>query len=89
VGASNKLFAGDFPGLSDVLGEEGKTNEELVKASKPYINALYDKLAENDMKTARFKLFTKKKNTPKVQSLPPTDPNLHHHILRAHLQIML
>ena len=86
--ALNKLFAGDFPGLSDVLGEERKTNEELVKASKPYTNALYDKLAENDMKTARFKFFTKK-NTPKVQSLPPTEPNLHHHILRAHLQIML
>ena len=54
MGALNKLFAGDFPGLSDVLEEEGKTNEELVKASKPYTNALNDKLAENDMKTARF-----------------------------------
>ncbi|KAH3814551.1 hypothetical protein DPMN_143053 [Dreissena polymorpha] len=58
VGALNKLLAEDFPGLSDVLGEEGKLNEELVKASRPYINALYDQPAENDMQTARFKLFT-------------------------------
>ncbi|KAH3748405.1 hypothetical protein DPMN_182850 [Dreissena polymorpha] len=48
VDAFDKLLLGDYPGLSDVLGEKGKTNEELVKASKPFINALYDQPAEND-----------------------------------------
>ncbi|KAH3697904.1 hypothetical protein DPMN_085416 [Dreissena polymorpha] len=91
-GFFKQTVGGNFPGLSDVLGEEGKTNEQLVKASKPFINALCDQPEENYMTTARFKIFTMKKNTPKVQSLPPTEPNLHYHILRilrVHLQIML
>ena len=60
--------------------------------SKPFINALCDQPVENGMTKARFKIFTMKKNTPKVQSLPPTEPNLYYHILRilrVHLQIML
>ena len=41
------------------------------------------------MGSAHFTLFTKKKNNPKVMTLPPTSLHFLQHVLPAHLQVML
>lgn len=89
VTALSTLLAGQFPGLVDVLGEVGAKQEELMEAVMPFFVALYGQTPGTSMEYARFNLFTKRKKPPKVMSLPPTSPNLLHHILRAHLQVML
>ena len=89
ISALNTLLAQDFPGLADVLGEVGTTQADLIEAAKPFFAALYRQLPGTTMESARFKLFTKKKKSPKVMALPPTSANLLQHVLRAHLQTML
>ena len=89
ISALNTLLAGDFPGLSDVLGEVGATHADLMDAAQPYFIAMYGQMPGTSMESARFNLFTKKKNSPKVRALPPTSMNLLQHVLRAHLQVML
>ena len=89
VSALNTLLSGEFPGLANVLGEVGITQAELLEAGKPFIVALYGQAPGTSMETARFNLFTKKKKSPKIMSLPPTSANLLQHLLRAHLQVML
>ena len=88
ISALNTLLAGDFPGLATVLGEVGATPTDLMEAAKPFFLALYGQQPDMSMESARFSLFTKKKNA-KVMTLPPTSDNLLLHVLRSHLQVML
>ena len=39
--------------------------------------------------TLRYAFFASKRDTPKINSLPPTEAALNEHIKRAHLQTML
>ena len=41
------------------------------------------------MNQLRHTIFTRKSDTPKIKSVPPTDSALDEHIKRAHLQTML
>ena len=63
--------------------------EDLLQAALPFFRTLYQQPPETSMESARFNLFAKKKNTPKIMALPPTSDNLSYHVLRAHLQVML
>lgn len=88
VTAVNNMLSGDFQGLT-TLGNTGTSCRELMNVAVPFFNALYGQPPETSMESARYNLFTKKKKSPKVMSLPPTSANLQQHILRAHLQVML
>jgi hypothetical protein len=75
--------------LTDVLGEVGTTHTDLMEAAIPFFIALYGQPPGTSMESAHFTLFTKKKKSLKVMTLPPTSANLLQHVLRAHLQVML
>ena len=56
---------------------------------KALFSSLYGQLPEISVESARFTLFTRTTESPKIMALPPTSPNLMLHLLRAHLQVML
>ena len=89
MGAIKTLLEGDFPGLTDGLGDVSATEVELLEAAAPLLLALYGQLPGTSVESALYKLFTKKKKSPKVMSLLATTPNILQHVLRAHLQVML
>ncbi len=88
IRALNSLLSEEFPILADI-GEVSMTKEDLLQAALPFFRTLYQQPPETSMESARFNLFAKKKNTPKIMALPPTSDNLSYHVLRAHLQVML
>lgn len=84
------LKAGDFPGLFDVLGEEGATEENLMAVGQQLFASLYGQPAGPSMTQARYNLYTRKQGKLlRILSLPPTDQNLYLHVRRAHLQMLL
>jgi hypothetical protein len=60
-----------------------------MEAAIPFFIALYGQPPGTSMESAHFTLFTKKKKSLKVMTLPPTSANLLQRVLRAHLQVML
>ena len=76
IGAIKTLLEGDFPGLADGLGDVGATEAELLEAAALFLLALYGQLPRTSIESARYKLFTKKKKSPKIMTLPATTPNI-------------
>ena len=90
VGALKILQTADFPDLSDKLGEEETSKEELLVIGQTVFDALYNQLPGTKMSQARYNLYTRKKGKPlRIMALPPTDENLLLHVQRAHLQMIL
>ena len=84
------LKEGDFPGLFDVLGEEGASQEDLMAVREQFFVALYGQPSGSSMTEARYNLYTRKQGKPmRIMSLPPTDLNLFLHVKRTHLQMLL
>ena len=86
------LKEGYFPGLFDVLGEEGASQEDLMAVGEQFFVALYGQPPGSSMTQARYNLYTRKQGKPmRIMSLPPTDLNLFLHVKRAHyiLQMLL
>ena len=84
------LKEGYFPGLFDVLGEEGASQEDLMAVEEQFFVALYGQPSGSSMTQARYNLYTRKQGKPmRIMSLPPTDLNLFLHVKRAHLQMLL
>ena len=77
IRALNVIMAGNFPGLSEVLGEEHTTDDELLKLGQQYLAALYGQKPGTSNNDAHYNLFTKKKGKLMcIMALPPTDINL-------------
>ena len=86
----NTLKEGYFPGLFDVLGEEGASHEDLTAVGEQFFVALYGQPSGSSMTQARYNLYTRKQGKPmRIMSLPPTYLNLFLHVKRAHLQMIL
>ena len=84
------LKEGDFPGLFDVLGEDGAFQEDLMAVGEQFFVALYGQPSGSFMTQARYNLYTRKQGTPmRIMSLPPTDLNLFLHVKRTHLEMLL
>ena len=61
-----------------------------MRTGQNFFAALYGQPKCSSMNTARYIIYTKKKDKPPlVKSLPPTDKNLLLHMLRAHCQALL
>ena len=60
VTALNTMITGDYPGLATV-GDIGTTHPELMNAAMLFFIALYDQPSRTSMESARFILFTKKR----------------------------
>ena len=72
------------------FGESDADRDTLVEAGNNFIYCLYkDDNRGLTMNQTRHYLFCSKKDTPKIQSLPPTDDALLQHFLRAHYQAIL
>ena len=81
---------GDFPGLFDVLGEEGASQGDLTAVGEQFFVALYGQPSGSSMTQARYKLYTRTQGKRmRIMSLPPTDLKLFLHVKRAHLQMLL
>ena len=90
ISALNILKAQDFPELSDVLGEEHATDEDLLNLGQKFFAAMYGQPPGTTMNDARYNLYTKKKGKLiRIMTLPPTDRNLLEHMKRAHLAMIL
>lgn len=61
-----------------------------MKTGEQFFSALYGHTECAPMSDVRYNLCTRKAGKPlKLMALPPTEINLHLHILRAHLQTLL
>ncbi len=87
--AINTLKKGNFQGLHTILGEPNMNQANVFDCGKQFITAIYNAPGSISMEEMRYHVFTKQKKKPKLINLPPTSANLHHHILRSHLQVML
>ena len=84
------LKEGDFPGLFDVLGQEGASQEDLMAVGEQFFLALYGQPSSSSMTQARYNLYTCKQGKPmRIMSLPSTDFNLFLRVKRTHLQMLL
>lgn len=74
----------------EVLGEQGATLCDVIKAGRKFVSLLYkENHTHVSMNQLRYIIFVSKRDTPKIKSLPPTDLALDEHIKRAHLQTMI
>lgn len=89
ISALKTLTTGNFPGLSNVMGDVAATHEDLLEVANTFFAALYGKPPGTSIESAHFTLFSKRKKIPKVMVLPPASTNLLLHMLRTYLQVML
>ena len=87
--AINTLKKGNFQSLHTILGEPNMNQANVFDCGKQFITAIYNAPGSISMEEMRYHVFTKQKKKPKLINLPPTSANLHHHILRSHLQVMM
>ena len=62
---------------------------EAIYAGKNFISSLYGGMSGEDLDHLRYKIFSEKRDPPKIRNLPPTNEAAAHHIKRAHLQTLL
>jgi len=58
-----------------------------MKARIDFLSYLYCRKLMESLNNWRFTLFSKKKDPPKIKSLPPIDKAAVEHVKRAHLQV--
>jgi len=60
-----------------------------MKAVIDFLSYLYCGKLMESLNNFRFTLFTKKKDPPKIRSLPPDDKAAIEHVKRARLQVLI
>ena len=83
----NVLMKYNLPELAS-FGEENTTTEKDVNSWKKFFSHIYSSSFPIEMKSLRYSIFSRCKNTPEIKTLPPTDEALAQHSLRCHLQVM-
>ncbi len=73
----------------NTLGNPDAPIKDVITAGQEFMCLLYGSNVVMPMNQLRHKIFSSKKTTPQIKSLPPTDAALEAHILRAHVQCML
>lgn len=63
--------------------------EVWIKEGLCFISSLYGGTGSTSLANLRYSIFSKKKEPPKVKSLPPTDDAAVQHIRRARLQVLI
>ena len=76
-------------GLNKTLGEKNASENSFKKFGTSFFLALYVQGKQKCMADARYDIFRKKKKTPELKTLLPTEANVTLHTKRAHLQMML
>ena len=65
------------------------TESDLMETGQTFFLSLYSEKKSSTLNEARYNIYRKRKKTPTLKSLPPTDINLNLHVRRAHLQMLL
>ena len=52
ISALNTLLSGNYPGLSEIVGEVGTTHEQLMEATTPFFISLYGQPPGTSMESA-------------------------------------
>ena len=74
----------------EVFGQADANLCDVISAGHRFFSIMYTgKPSSTVMNQLRHTIFTSKRDTPKIKTLPPTDSALDEHIKRAHLQTML
>jgi len=69
------------------LREEEATQSDVLEAGKKFFGIVCSE--KGNMKQARYNFFMKRKMSPALKMLPPTDQNLFLHTLHAYLHVLL
>jgi hypothetical protein len=72
-----------------VFAEPGAESDEWMTAGMNFLSYLYSAKTVESLSTLRFAIFSKKKDPPKIKSLPPTDESAMEHVKRARLQVLI
>ncbi|KAJ8332143.1 hypothetical protein SKAU_G00428710 [Synaphobranchus kaupii] len=75
--------------LLHFIGEEGATDLQITEAVRGFFLALYNQRESASLNVARYDIYQKRKTSPALKTLPPTEHNVHLHGRRAHLQVLL
>ncbi|KAJ8349304.1 hypothetical protein SKAU_G00244340 [Synaphobranchus kaupii] len=75
--------------LLHFIGEEGATDLQITEAVRGFFLALYNQRESASLNIARYDIYQKRKTSPALKTLPPTEHNVHLHGRRAHLQVLL
>ena len=63
--------------------------EDVLKAGTNFLASLYGSAQVSDLNSLRYQVFSKKKDPPKIKTLPPTNASAAEHIRYAHLQTLI
>ena len=72
-----------------VFTEPDADEVDWIKAGIDFLSYLYCGKIMESLNDLRFTLFSKKKDPPKIKSLPPTDKSAIEHVKRARLQVLI
>ena len=82
----NTLKEGDFPGLFDMHGEEGASQEDIMAVGEQFFVALYGYPSSSSMTPASYNFYSRNQGkTMRIISLPPTYLTIFLDVKRAHL----
>ena len=86
VSALNVVLDRDI-GLQ-VFADPSAHEKEWMKAGMDFLSILYSGHLAESLNDLRFKLFSKRKEPPKIKTLPPTTKAAIEHVKRARLQVL-
>jgi len=72
-----------------VFTEPDAEEVDWMKAGIDFLSYLYCGKIMKSLNNLRFTLFSKKKDPPKIKSLPPTDKSAIEHVKRARFQVLI
>ena len=72
-----------------VFASPEATELEWMKAGMDFLSLLYYGKTVESLSNLRFALFSRKKDTPKIKTLPPTNEPAAQHIKHARLQVLI
>ncbi|CAM1319304.1 Uncharacterised protein g7168 [Pycnogonum litorale] len=72
-----------------VFTEPDAEEVDWMKAGIDFLSYLYCGKIMESLNNLRYTLFSRKKDPPKIQTLPPTDKSAIEHIKRARLQVLI
>lgn len=87
VSAINLLLKSDLK--LEIFSDPEANETDWLTAGTKFLSALYGGLKAPSLNQLRFTLFSRKKEPPKIRSLPPTDEAAIQHVRRARLQALI
>ena len=85
--AANLLLKGDLH--LEQMCDPSVSEDVVEQIGMDFLLKLYGGKPGSDLNQLRYQIFSRKKEPPKIKSLPPTKPSAIHHIKRARIQTLM